>query len=138
MATEPDVTNLHQEIDQTRADLTQKLETLEEQVRDTIRSTTENVSETVEAVTSTVEETIEQVSSTVQETVDSVKKTFDMSYQMRERPWVMLGGSIVAGFLAGALLNRARENGQSQSFTTPRFRPPECRRRRRGSAGLAS
>jgi ElaB/YqjD/DUF883 family membrane-anchored ribosome-binding protein len=95
MASEPDVNDLHQEIDQTRADLTEKLETLENQVRDTVASATENVGETIENVTSTV-----------QETVETVKRTFDLNYQVQERPWTMVGGAVVAGLVVGAVVGR--------------------------------
>jgi hypothetical protein len=97
MASEPDVSDLHQEIDQTRADLTEKLETLENQVRETVASATENVGETIENVTSTV-----------QETVDQVKRTFDLRYQVQERPWTMVSGAVVAGLVVGAVV--ARQN----------------------------
>jgi ElaB/YqjD/DUF883 family membrane-anchored ribosome-binding protein len=95
MASEPDVTDLHQEIDQTRADLTEKLETLETQVRETVLGATENVGETIENVTSTV-----------QETVENVKRTFDLRYQVQERPWMMVGGAVVAGLVVGAVVAR--------------------------------
>jgi len=97
MATEPEVTKAHEEIDQTRSDLAQKVEQLEEKVRDTVLSATENVNETIESVTSTV-----------QQTVHSVKRTFDLNYQMQVRPWTIIGGTVVAGFLVGALISRTR------------------------------
>jgi ElaB/YqjD/DUF883 family membrane-anchored ribosome-binding protein len=121
MATEPDVTDLHQEIDQTRADLTEKLETLESQVRETVASATENVGETIENVTSTV-----------QETVDTVKRTFDLRYQVQERPWTMVGSAVVAGLVVGAVVgqqSRARTWGQAShgpaGFLAPQPSRPE-------------
>ena len=98
MASEPDVNRLHEEIDQTRADLTDKLQTLENQVMGTVTNARENVEGTIEQVTSTVQETVEQVTSTVQDTVAQVKKTFDLDYQIQVRPWVLVGGSVAAGF----------------------------------------
>jgi len=112
MATEPDVSDLHQEIDQTRADLTEKLETLENQVRDTVASATENVGETIENVTSTV-----------QETVENVKRTFDLNYQVQERPWTMVGGAVVAGLVVGAVVGRQSRGsaGGPSSHVHPSF-----------------
>jgi ElaB/YqjD/DUF883 family membrane-anchored ribosome-binding protein len=117
MASEPEVTQIHDDIDKTRADLTEKLQTLEDQVKGTILNTTGKVEETIEQVTSTVQETVEQVKSTVAETVESakstvnetvgaVKQTFDLEYQMDVRPWTMMAGSVCVGVLAGALVGR--------------------------------
>jgi ElaB/YqjD/DUF883 family membrane-anchored ribosome-binding protein len=113
MASEPDVNRLHEEIDQTRANLTEKLQTLENQVMGTVQSALgtvsnarENVEGTIEQVTSTVQETVETVKSTVEETVEQVKKTFDLDYQMQVRPWFLVGGSVAAGLLVGALVGR--------------------------------
>jgi len=90
---------IHQEIEETRADLAKKLETLESEITDTVQSARE-----------TVTETIENVTETVQETVDTVKKTFDLEYQMRQRPWTLLAGATVAGFLVGAFVLRPRRS----------------------------
>jgi ElaB/YqjD/DUF883 family membrane-anchored ribosome-binding protein len=93
-APEPDV--IRRQIGQTRSALTEKLETLEGQVRGT-----------VESAKATVEETIENVRSTVRETVEGVKQTLDVKYQVRQHPWAMFGASVAAGFLAGNLVNRS-------------------------------
>jgi len=111
------VTHLHEEIDKTRSDLTDKLQTLEDQVKGTILNTTDKVEQTIEQVTSTVQETVEQVKSTVNDTVESakstvnetvgaVRQTFDLEYQMQVRPWTMMAGSVCVGLLAGALVGR--------------------------------
>jgi len=97
MASEPEV--IHKEIEETRSDLAKKLVTLEGEIQETVRSAKE-----------TVEETIENVTESVQETVDSVKKTFDLEYQMQQRPWTLLAGATVAGFLVGAVLLRSRRH----------------------------
>jgi ElaB/YqjD/DUF883 family membrane-anchored ribosome-binding protein len=106
MASEPEVTQLHEEIDKTRSDLTDKLQTLEDQVKGTILNTTEKVEQTIEQVTSTVQETVESAKSTVNETVGAVRQTFDLEYQMEVRPWTMMAGSVCVGLLAGALVGR--------------------------------
>jgi ElaB/YqjD/DUF883 family membrane-anchored ribosome-binding protein len=133
MASESDVTQLHQEIDKTRSDLTEKLETLEEQVRGTVLGATEKVEETIEQVTSTVQETVEQVKSTVGETVETaksavsntvenVRQTFDLSYQVRMRPWTMVCGSLCVGLLAGAVVGRQTRGRSLREFTSSTFR----------------
>jgi ElaB/YqjD/DUF883 family membrane-anchored ribosome-binding protein len=130
MASEPDVNDMHAEIDQTRADLTEKLETLESQVMGTVSSARENVQDTIDQVTSAVQGTVDQVTHTVQDTVDQVKQTFDLSYQIQARPWVLVGGSVVAGLLVGALVGReSRGVRRGAAFTAPRapYPPAEGR-----------
>ncbi len=106
MDQEPDV--IRRQIERTRSDLTEKLETLESQVRGTVKN----------AKTS-VEETIDTVRSTVRETVDGVKRTFDIKYQTRQHPWAMFGGSVAVGFLAGTYLHRLRQAPVSQVYSGP-------------------
>jgi ElaB/YqjD/DUF883 family membrane-anchored ribosome-binding protein len=135
MASEPDVTQLHQEIDKTRSDLTEKLQTLEEQVRGTVLNATEKVEETIEQVTSTVQETVEQVKSTVGDTVETaksavsdtmenVRQTFDLEYQVRTRPWTMVCGSLCVGLLAGALVGRQTRGRRFGGSASSSFRRP--------------
>jgi ElaB/YqjD/DUF883 family membrane-anchored ribosome-binding protein len=133
MASEPDVTNLHHEIDKTRSDLTEKLQTLEEQVRGTVLGATEKVEQTIEQVTSTVQETVEQVKSTVGDTVETaksavtntmenVRQTFDLEYQVQVRPWTMVCGSVCLGLLAGALVGRQSRGRSFRRFASDTFR----------------
>lgn len=37
----------------------------------------------------------------VKETVDGVKKTFDLHYQVKQRPWLMFGASLLVGYSLG-------------------------------------
>ena len=37
----------------------------------------------------------------VQETVDGVKHTFDLHYQVKQRPWLMFGASLLVGYALG-------------------------------------
>jgi len=87
-----------------REDLTNKLEQLENHVVETVQSTTSAVTGTVENVKEVVEETVETVKGSVAETVETVKKTFDLRYQVESHPWLMLGGSVAVGFVAGRLV----------------------------------
>jgi hypothetical protein len=88
MAEEPDV--IRQQIDVTRSSLTEKLESLENEVRGT-----------VEGAKARVENTIESVKSTVK----NVKRQFDLRYQVDRHPWAMMGASVVAGYLAETVLS---------------------------------
>jgi len=87
MDPQPDV--IRHQIDETRSSLTEKLETLEAEVKGTVQS---------------ARETVETAKESVQETISNVKRTFDIPYQVDRHPWAMLGLSFVSGIVAGALV----------------------------------
>jgi len=89
---------------QTRAALTEKLETLENQVLGTVHDTTSTVGSTVHEVGATVRDTMQDVRATVRETLSTVKDAFDVTRQMQTHPWILLGGSLMAGFISGRVL----------------------------------
>jgi ElaB/YqjD/DUF883 family membrane-anchored ribosome-binding protein len=116
---EKEPAEIRQEIDETRSSITTKLEALEEQVVGTVQNARDSVQETIDTVKDTVQETVSAVKESVQETVSTVKEsmqetystvkeTFDLRLQTQRHPWPMLGGSVVAGFIAGALFGRVR------------------------------
>lgn len=119
-----------QDIEDTRTSMTEKLELLEERVRetleetksvvedivenvkDTVGETVDAVKETVDGAKSTVEGIVENVKDTMDDTVTTVKQTFDLSYQVTQRPWLMVGGAVLLGsFLGGLSQRRSRTNG---------------------------
>jgi len=91
-------------MEETRASLADKLETLEQHVVETVTGTTAAVSETVENVKDAVHETVTSVKETVQDSVASVRNAFDISRQMNEHPWLLLSGSVALGYAVGRLL----------------------------------
>jgi ElaB/YqjD/DUF883 family membrane-anchored ribosome-binding protein len=95
---------IRKQIEETRSSLAEKLETLEHEVKETVCGASSAVVGTVETVKQTLASTVESVRDTVQGTVESVKQTFDVRVQVEAHPWAMFGGSIVAGFAAGALI----------------------------------
>jgi ElaB/YqjD/DUF883 family membrane-anchored ribosome-binding protein len=112
------------DIEETRTAMTEKLELLEERVRETMEDaktavddivenvkgtvdeTVEAVRETVGGARSTVEDIVENVKDTMDDTVTMVKQSFDLRHQVEQRPWLMLGGSVLAGYMLGGLLGR--------------------------------
>jgi ElaB/YqjD/DUF883 family membrane-anchored ribosome-binding protein len=129
----PDESTLIMEnMEGTRKDLADKLEQLEKKVTGTVETVTdlvEKVPETVESVKETIQETVATVTDTVHdtlgavkhgvaETVESVKSFFDIPHQVDRHPWLMMGGSVLLGFLGGRLLlPRRRTDEQASSFT---------------------
>ena len=71
--------------------------------RSTVEGIVENVKGTVVDARSTVEGIVENVKDTMDDTVTMVKHSFDLQYQVDQHPWVMLGGSVLAGYLLGRL-----------------------------------
>jgi ElaB/YqjD/DUF883 family membrane-anchored ribosome-binding protein len=98
MDPQPDV--IRQQIEETRSSLTEKLETLEAEVKGTVQS----AKETVESAKESVHETINSVKEGVETAKETVKRTFDIPYQVDHHPWAMMGLSLVTGVLAGVLL----------------------------------
>jgi ElaB/YqjD/DUF883 family membrane-anchored ribosome-binding protein len=91
MDPQPDV--IRQQIEETRSHLTEKLETLEAEVKGTVQSAKE-----------TVEETISSVKETMTNAKEAVKRTFDVRYQVDQHPWAMLGLSAISGLALGVLV----------------------------------
>jgi ElaB/YqjD/DUF883 family membrane-anchored ribosome-binding protein len=83
-------------MEETRANLANKLEALETQVRETVSTASETVTTTVEGVKDVVE--------TVSDTVGSVTDTLNISKQIEENPWMALGIAVAAGFMASQVL----------------------------------
>jgi len=110
---------IRQQMAETRASMTEKVEALEKQVAETVHETTETVSETVEAAKETVHETVEAVS----DTVEAVKETFNLPGHFERHPWLAFGGSVAAGFALGMLLPSRRSDASahmtSDGTTTP-------------------
>lgn len=103
---------IRQQMEETRASLTDKLESLENQVVGTMQDATTAVTETVENVKEAFADTVETVKGTVRDTVESVKETFDLPRQVDRHPWLMVGGSVAVGFLCGRLVGgRASPGG---------------------------
>jgi len=94
MDPKPDL--IREDIDETRSALTEKLETLEGQLRGTMESAKQ-----------TVEGTIENVK-------DSIRHLSPV-YQTTQHPYLMIGGALATGYLAGRLLQpkAAPEGGVS-------------------------
>jgi len=130
---EQSIEETRQDIEDKRASMSEKLELLEERVRDTLEETrstvegiVENVKETVDETVGAVKETVagarstvdnlvENVKGTMDETATLVKKSFDLNYQVEQHPWIMLGGSVLVGYLLGSWMSPG-DSYQRESF----------------------
>ncbi|HEV3143803.1 MAG TPA: hypothetical protein VGZ47_07975 [Gemmataceae bacterium] len=75
---------IRQQMEETRASLSEKLETLEQQVTGTVQDARNAVTDTVQCV----------------------KDAFDLKLQTQRHPWAVLGGSVVVGVVTVSLLER--------------------------------
>jgi ElaB/YqjD/DUF883 family membrane-anchored ribosome-binding protein len=105
MPDEPEV--IQQQMEQTRAALAEKLETLEQHVTGTVSDVTNTVSAATNAVSETVETVKDAVGETVESVKESVKTTFDLAGHVDRHPWLLMGGAVAAGYFGGRLLNTA-------------------------------
>jgi len=117
MAEQPEVTTdkVQDELEETRHSLADKLA----QLGDKITGTVEGVEETVENVTETATQTVETVKETVSDTVETVKETFNLQKQIQERPWVVVGAAVLAGFVGGRLIEGARSRSYRREPSWP-------------------
>jgi ElaB/YqjD/DUF883 family membrane-anchored ribosome-binding protein len=109
---------IRQQMEETRASLAEKLETLEQQVVGTVQGTTAAVTETVDTVKEGVQETVETVKNTVQEAVGAVKETFDIPRQVERHPWAMMGGAVALGYVAGYLYTRSQDRSRMPGWAS--------------------
>ena len=125
---------IREKMEDARTDLSDKLEMLEKQVRETVQGATSAVADSVQNATSTVNDTIQSVrdvvdsvkdsvqgtvdsvkdsvqgtvdsvKETMADTVEGVKQTFDLHRQVDHHPYLMVGGAVVVGYVAGRMLN---------------------------------
>jgi hypothetical protein len=122
----PETELIKQQMNQTRVSLTEKLEALENKVFGTVHDTTGAISSTVQQVSSLVRDTVRDVGATVrdttgnvhanvQEVMSSAREAMSISRQMHEHPWLMLSGSVFAGYVGGLLLDNL-EHGRPPSL----------------------
>jgi ElaB/YqjD/DUF883 family membrane-anchored ribosome-binding protein len=84
--------------------LTDRLETMEQGVKDMAHDATEAVRETLH----TAKAAAQSVKGAMHDGVASVTHALDPSRLMREHPWLVLGGAALAGFLVSYWVGRAR------------------------------
>jgi len=101
---------IHDEMEQTRASLADKLGALENQVRETVSDATDAVHSTVEGV--------KDVVGTVSETFESVTEQLSVTKQVENNPWLMFGAAVATGFVASQLLDRAT-SAAAKAVVTP-------------------
>jgi len=111
---------LRADIAGTRCALSNKLESVEQELRDNVRRTTDSVVDTLHAVQDTFTGTIDEVRDRFTGTVNTIKSELDVRRHVQEHPWIMVTGSALAGFAAARLLPPARQATVQYSPREPR------------------
>jgi hypothetical protein len=111
MHQEPDLSaqrpeEIRRQLEQTRADLTEKLEKLKQRVKEEVGHARSAVVDTVGTVRQSVADTVQAVKGSLHDTVDSVKHALDLGRQVERHPWSMLAGSVAAGYVLARLAPR--------------------------------
>jgi ElaB/YqjD/DUF883 family membrane-anchored ribosome-binding protein len=120
---------IQRQMEQTRANLGDKLEKLESHVVGTVNAATETVSdavqgvkdvvgtvtESVAAVSTTVTDTAAAVSETVSGTVASVTDSLNIAKHIEAHPWGAMGAAVGLGFLGSLLLGSSEKKEQPSS-----------------------
>ena len=113
---------MREQMAETRAALTDKIEKLEDKVLGT-----------VETAQASVEQTAEAVKETVQGTAATIKRTFDLKHQVECNPWLMVGGSVLAGYILGYFANGQRKRLPNFSETSEVCPPQGAKNSRAGT-----
>ena len=90
---------------------------------DDIRQELEKGRQDIVATRSALTEKLVVLGDRVQETVDGVKHTFDLHYQVKQRPWLMFGGSLLVGYALGRR-GAPRTTADRSKRRRPRMRSP--------------
>jgi hypothetical protein len=110
---------LRADIAGTRSALSNKLESVEQELRDNVRKTTDSVVDTLHAVKDTFTGTIDEVRDRFTGTVNTIKSELDVRRHVRAHPWLMMTGSAVAGYAAARLLPPAGRTTLQYSRSEP-------------------
>lgn len=122
MDNEPEL--IRQQMEETRASLTEKLETLENHVVGSVEQTTTAVVDTVESVKDAVQESVGMVTGTVNDAITTAKETIRETFALRRyvdrHPWASIGAAVAVGYAGSWLLRRrsSRERGDAGAGLT--------------------
>lgn len=63
----------------------------------------DDIRQDIESTRSSLDDKLSLLENRVQDATDKARETFDVKHQVNERPWVMLGASVLAGYVLGSL-----------------------------------
>lgn len=80
-------------------------------IADKVEQLERHVQERVERTRRAAMDTVSHVKETAADLVEQAAEKLDPMRQIEQRPWAMLAGAVVVGYLAGILEERARQSG---------------------------
>jgi phage-related protein len=83
-----------------------------ESVKDSVQGTVDSVKDTMDSVKGSVEGTVDSVRESFSNAAEGVRDAFDLPKQMDRHPWLMLGGAVAVGFIAGKMMGSAPRVGR--------------------------
>jgi archaellum component FlaC len=105
--------HIRQDIEETHAEMAEKIEMIEGRVQETIegtKSTIDNVMNNVQRVQGTVQDAkvtldsiLDTIKQTMDETVERVKYTTELIEQVNQNPWIMFGSAILMGYVLSSI-----------------------------------
>ena len=90
-------------------------------IRQEIKKGRQDIADTRSAIT----EKLAILEDRVQETVNGVKHTFDLHYQVKQRPWLMFGGSVLVGYMLGPRDGGSSATADSSSEPSSHAQPQQ-------------
>jgi ElaB/YqjD/DUF883 family membrane-anchored ribosome-binding protein len=125
--------DIRRDIEDRRAEMTEKVDMVVERAQETmeaVKSTAnramagfKQVQETVQGAKSAADTLIENIKLTVEETAEGIHTTTDLLHQVRQSPWIILGGALLLGYILGRL---AREASSATGRMPVRTRPNDA------------
>jgi archaellum component FlaC len=105
--------HIRQDIEETHAAMSEKIEMIEGRVQETIegtKTTIDNVMNNVQRVQDTVQDAkvtfdniMDTIKQTMDETVERVKYTSDLIAQVNQNPWIMFGSAVLMGYVLSSI-----------------------------------
>ena len=103
---------IRDDMEKTREALTDKLETLEKKLVGSVQEASAAVTETVTSVKETMHEGVE-----------TVKDAVDIPAHVQRHPWLMLGGSVLCGYVLANLLEGRKKEAPAPRHEAPTPKP---------------
>jgi hypothetical protein len=92
--------------------------------RDDRRREIEKGRQDVADTSSAIAEKLAILEHRAQETVDAAKHSVDLHYHVKQRPWLMIGGSLLVGYTLGRRGGRSRTTPDTSRAPSARPQPP--------------
>ncbi len=86
----------------------EKCETFEQGIRDTWQGANAAVKDGLVSAQATVETTVQAVRGALQDAGGAVGRALDVPAHARRHPWLLVGGALLLGLVAGRLVSRVR------------------------------